>query len=69
LEQRFPLIGPSSGKSGSDALEFSNGTVVLVTDLIPGQKAKVLQIRSSNGLVWLSLQMEIKEALSGSGPN
>jgi len=30
-----------------DALEFSNGTVVLVTDLIPHQRAKVLQLPAS----------------------
>lgn len=27
-----------------DALEFSNGTVVLLTHLLPGQKARVLQL-------------------------
>jgi len=34
------------GKSGQhhDALEFSNGAIVLVTDLVPGQRATVLQL-------------------------
>ena len=28
----------------NDALEFSNGRIVMVTDLVPGQRAKVLQL-------------------------
>jgi hypothetical protein len=41
---RFRQIDLDQPMHHHDALEFSNGTIVLVTDLIPGQKATVLQL-------------------------
>ena len=44
---RFRQIDTEKLHQHHDALEFSNGTVVLVTDLIPGQRATVLQLPAS----------------------
>jgi hypothetical protein len=41
---RFRQIDLDKPMHQHDALEFSNGTVVLVTDLTPGQRATVLQL-------------------------
>ena len=41
---RFRQVDPNQPARHHDALEFSNGTIVLVTDLILGQEAKVLQL-------------------------
>jgi len=41
---RFRQIDTDRLNQHHDALEFSNGTVVLVTDLAVGQKATVLQL-------------------------
>ena len=41
---RFRQIDLDQPMHHHDALEFSNGTIVLVTDLIPGQRATVLQL-------------------------
>ena len=44
---RFRQIDTDKPYQHHDALEFSNGTVVLVTDLVPGQRATVLQLPAS----------------------
>ena len=44
---RFRQIDTEKLHQHHDALEFSNGTVVLVTDLVPGQRATVLQLPAS----------------------
>ena len=44
---RFRQIDTERSHVHHDALEFSNGTVVLVTDLVPGQRATVLQLPAS----------------------
>ena len=44
---RFRQIDTEDPHRHHDALEFSNGTVVLVTDLVPGQRATVLQLPAS----------------------
>jgi hypothetical protein len=44
---RFRQIDTEESHRHHDALEFSNGTVVLVTDLVPGQRATVLQLPAS----------------------
>jgi hypothetical protein len=44
---RFRQIDTEDPHRHHDALEFSNGTVVLVTDLVPGQRARVLQLPAS----------------------
>jgi hypothetical protein len=41
---RFRQIGLDKPAQHHDALEFANGTIVLVTDLAVGQKATVLQL-------------------------
>ena len=41
---RFRQIAMDKPAHHHDALEFANGTVVLVSDLVVGQKAKVLQL-------------------------
>jgi hypothetical protein len=41
---RFRQIDIDKPYQHHDALEFSNGTIVLVTDLVAGQRAKVLQL-------------------------
>jgi hypothetical protein len=41
---RFRQIDLDQPTHHHDALEFSNGAIVLVTDLIPGQRATVLQL-------------------------
>jgi hypothetical protein len=41
---RFRQIDLDQPNHHHDALEFSNGTIVMVTDLVPGQKATVLQL-------------------------
>ena len=41
---RFRQIGLDYAAQHHDALEFSNGTIVLLTELVPGQKAIVLQL-------------------------
>jgi hypothetical protein len=44
---RFRQIDINKPAQHHDALEFSNGAVVLLTDLIPGQRATVLQLPAS----------------------
>jgi hypothetical protein len=44
---RFRQIDTEKSHVHHDALEFSNGTIVLVTDLVPGQRATVLQLPAS----------------------
>ena len=44
---RFRQIDTDKPHRHHDALEFSNGTIVLVTDLVPGQRATVLQLPAS----------------------
>ena len=41
---RFRQVDLNSPAHHHDALEFSNGTIVLLTDLVPGQKAAVVQL-------------------------
>jgi hypothetical protein len=44
---RFRQVDIDQPARHHDALEFSNGTIILVADLIPGQRAKVLQLPAS----------------------
>jgi hypothetical protein len=44
---RFRQIDTENSHVHHDALEFSNGTIVLVIDLVPGQRATVLQLPAS----------------------
>ena len=44
---RFRQIDTDKPYQHHDALEFSNGTIVLVTDLVTGQRATVLQLPAS----------------------
>jgi hypothetical protein len=44
---RFRQINIDRAHQHHDALEFSNGTIVLVTDLAAGQRATVLQLPAS----------------------
>ena len=44
---RFRQIDTNKSHQHHDALEFSNGTIVLVTDLAAGQSATVLQLSAS----------------------
>jgi hypothetical protein len=44
---RFRQIDTEKSQVHHDALEFSNGTIVLVTNLVPGQRATVLQLPAS----------------------
>ena len=44
---RFRQIDTNKSHQHHDALEFSNGTIVLVTDLAAGQSATVLQLPAS----------------------
>jgi hypothetical protein len=44
---RFRQIDTEKSLQHHDALEFSNGTIVLVTELVPGQRATVLQSPAS----------------------
>jgi hypothetical protein len=41
---RFRQIDTGKSQVHHDALEFSNGVIVLVTNLVPGQRATVLQL-------------------------
>src|SRR4051794_31736410 len=41
---RFRQVGLDYAAQHHDALEFSNGTIILLTDLVPGQRATVLQL-------------------------
>jgi hypothetical protein len=41
---RFRQIDLDSPMHHHDALEFSNGTIVLLTDLVPGQTATIVQL-------------------------
>jgi hypothetical protein len=41
---RFRKVNIDQPHQHHDALEFGNGTVVLVNDLVPGQRAVVLQL-------------------------
>src|SRR5258707_15843225 len=45
---RFRQIDTEKSHQHHDALEFSNGAIVLVTDLVPGQRATVLQLPASS---------------------
>ena len=61
---RFRQIDLDKPLHHHDALEFSNGKIVLVTDLTPGQKATVLQlpakpIETSDGLEQVELQAAV----------
>ena len=58
---RFRQVDLDKPTRHHDALEFSNGTIVLVTDLTPGQRATVLQlpakpIEKSDGVEQVKLQ-------------
>jgi hypothetical protein len=44
---RFRQINLNQRQQHHDALEFSNGAIVLVTDLVAGQRATVLQLPAS----------------------
>jgi hypothetical protein len=44
---RFRQIALNKAYQHHDALEFSNGAIVLVTDLTAGQRATVLQLPAS----------------------
>jgi hypothetical protein len=44
---RFRQIDLNRPSQHHDALEFSNGAIVLLTDLTPGQRATVLQLPAS----------------------
>ncbi len=44
---RFRQIGLNQPAQHHDALEFSNGAIVLLTDLVVGQRATVLQLPAS----------------------
>jgi hypothetical protein len=44
---RFRQINTHRAHQHHDALEFSNGTIALVTDLVLGQRATVLQLPAS----------------------
>ena len=44
---RFRQIHPERPDQHHDALEFANGAIVFVTDLVVGQKATVLQLPAS----------------------
>jgi hypothetical protein len=44
---RFRQINTDNPYQHHDALEFSNGTIAMVTDLVPGQMATVLQLPAS----------------------
>jgi hypothetical protein len=44
---RFRQVNIDEPAQHHDALEFSNGAIVLLTDLIPGQRATVLQLPAS----------------------
>jgi hypothetical protein len=44
---RFRQIDTDKPYQHHNALEFSNGTIVLVTDLAAGQRATVLQLPAS----------------------
>jgi hypothetical protein len=41
---RFRRLHPNNPRQHHDALEFSNGVVVMVNELVSGQRAKVLQL-------------------------
>ena len=45
---RFRQINTDRAHQHHDALEFSNGTIVLVTNLAAGQRATVLQLPASS---------------------
>ena len=45
---RFRQIDLDQPARHHDALEFSNGTIILVTNLVPGQRAKVLQLPANS---------------------
>jgi hypothetical protein len=45
---RFRQVDLHQPAQHHDALEFSNGAIVLVTDLVPGQRATVLQLPASS---------------------
>ncbi len=45
---RFRQIDLDQPTHHHDALEFSNGAIVLVTDLVPGQRATVLQLPANS---------------------
>jgi hypothetical protein len=44
---RFRQVDLDKPTRHHDALEFSNGTIILVNDLVPGQRAQVLQLPAS----------------------
>ena len=45
---RFRQLDLNQPTHHHDALEFSNGAIVLVTDLVPGQRATVLQLPANS---------------------
>ena len=45
---RFRQIDLDQPTHHHDGLEFSNGAIVLVTDLVPGQRATVLQLPANS---------------------
>jgi len=57
---RFRRINQDRGDAHHDALEFANGTVVLLTRFCPGQHATVLQLPVTNGKATASAQASVK---------
>ena len=49
---RFRQIDTEKSYAHHDALEFSDGTIVLVTDLVTGQRATVLQLPATPREEW-----------------
>jgi len=60
---RFRQIDLDQPMHHHDALEFSNGAIVLVTDLIPGQRATVLQLPPN------PLEQKVIKPQSAAGPS
>jgi hypothetical protein len=64
---RFRQINTDRSHQHHDALEFSNGTIALVTDLVPGQRATVLhclRAQSRRGLRPSSLHIGLRPPAS-----
>jgi hypothetical protein len=61
---RFRQINTDRTHQHHDALEFSNGTIVLVTNLAAGQKAMVLQLPASESLRRPDLQLGMRLSTS-----
>jgi hypothetical protein len=59
---RFRQIDLDKPARHHDALEFANGTIVMVTDLVPGQKATVLQLPTESAATSDGLEQSKLEA-------